>query len=235
MKKLIALLLAVTLCVSLAACGGAKNPDQEYVLALMEKGDYDMAIRVLENLRDQAGGSPKEEPETTEPTAAPTAAPLVLSEMQQQVLDAVNRFLEETGNTWMEQYEQGIGQAPRPVTVTHGASYVLEKWEGFDYVECLLIRLEMDVLYYDEDGNGGVTDVMYIAIDAKTGTIYNATMPQKADGEKPIYDTEAALLRHILGSYASYILYNTEYVWSSAGKLTVLSQEEIQGINKARQ
>ena len=53
MKKWIALLLAVAVCASLAACGGTGNPDHDYVLALMEKGDYDMAIKVLENLRGE--------------------------------------------------------------------------------------------------------------------------------------------------------------------------------------
>lgn len=43
MKKLTALLLVLFLCLSLAACGNTGNPDHDYILHLLEQGDYDMA------------------------------------------------------------------------------------------------------------------------------------------------------------------------------------------------
>ena len=51
MKKMIALLLAFSLCLSLTACGTG-NDDHDYILSLLEKGEYDMAIHVIEGLKD---------------------------------------------------------------------------------------------------------------------------------------------------------------------------------------
>lgn len=59
MKRLTALLLVVCLCLSLAACGGSGNPDHDYVLHLLEQGEYDMAIHVIEGLRDKSPAAPQ--------------------------------------------------------------------------------------------------------------------------------------------------------------------------------
>ena len=41
MKKILAMLLALTLMASLAACGGSRtgNQEQDYILSLLEEGD----------------------------------------------------------------------------------------------------------------------------------------------------------------------------------------------------
>lgn len=52
MKKTISLLLVLTLCFGLAACGGTGNETHDYILRLLESGEYDMAIYVIEGLRD---------------------------------------------------------------------------------------------------------------------------------------------------------------------------------------
>ncbi len=57
MKKLISLILALLLCVSTVGCGKT-NEDHEYILHLLEQEEYDMAIRVIEALRDEKGGAP---------------------------------------------------------------------------------------------------------------------------------------------------------------------------------
>ena len=66
MKKLTALILTVCLCLSLAACGGSGtgNPDHDYILHLLEQGDYDMAIRVIEGLRDKNPNAPQQSQQT---------------------------------------------------------------------------------------------------------------------------------------------------------------------------
>ena len=58
MKKILAMLLTLALMASLAACGGSRtgNQEQDYILSLLEEGDYDTAIRVLEVLRDRDAG-----------------------------------------------------------------------------------------------------------------------------------------------------------------------------------
>lgn len=52
MKKVISLLLVLSLCFSLAACGGTGNETHDYILHLLENEEYDMAIYVIEGLRD---------------------------------------------------------------------------------------------------------------------------------------------------------------------------------------
>ena len=58
MKKIIGIFLVLTMCLSLCACGGTGNADHDYILKLLEQEDYDMAIYVIEGLRDgRAAGS----------------------------------------------------------------------------------------------------------------------------------------------------------------------------------
>ena len=52
MKKILAILLVISLCLSLAACGGTGNETYDYILQLLKNEDYDMAIHVIEGLRD---------------------------------------------------------------------------------------------------------------------------------------------------------------------------------------
>jgi len=57
MKKLLAALLILALCLSLCACGGTGNKDHDYILSLLEEGRYDMAIYIIEGLRDGISGN----------------------------------------------------------------------------------------------------------------------------------------------------------------------------------
>ena len=51
MRRTIAFLTALILCLSFAACGGTGNKDHDYILHLLEQGEYDMAIHVIEGLK----------------------------------------------------------------------------------------------------------------------------------------------------------------------------------------
>lgn len=52
MKKTLSLLLALALCLTLTACSsGTGNTDYDYILSLLDRGEYDMAIQVIEMLR----------------------------------------------------------------------------------------------------------------------------------------------------------------------------------------
>lgn len=54
MKKVISILLVLALCLSMVACGKSRtgNESYDYILYLLEQGNYDMAIHVIEGLRD---------------------------------------------------------------------------------------------------------------------------------------------------------------------------------------
>ena len=60
MKKTISLLLALVLCFMLAACGssGTGNEDYDYIISLLDRGEYDMAIQVIEMLRTDSAAVP---------------------------------------------------------------------------------------------------------------------------------------------------------------------------------
>ena len=51
MRRTIAFLTALILCLSFAACGGTGNETHDYILHLLENGEYDMAIHVIEGLK----------------------------------------------------------------------------------------------------------------------------------------------------------------------------------------
>ncbi len=57
MKKLLSILIILALCLSLCACGGTGSKDFDYIVSLLEEGRYDMAIHVIEGLRDGADSS----------------------------------------------------------------------------------------------------------------------------------------------------------------------------------
>lgn len=57
MKKLFSLLIIFVLLFSLCACGSTGNKDYDYIIALLEEGNYDMAIHVIEGLRGSVDNS----------------------------------------------------------------------------------------------------------------------------------------------------------------------------------
>ena len=75
MKKIISVALVLVMCFSLCACGGTGNEAYDYIISLLDKGEYDMAIHVIEGMRDsistsqqpdqqhedQGGGAPGED------------------------------------------------------------------------------------------------------------------------------------------------------------------------------
>ena len=73
MKKAISLLLALVLCITLAACGsGTGNEDYDYIISLLDRGEYDMAIQVIEMLRTGSAAVP---PQAELPAAVPDSPP----------------------------------------------------------------------------------------------------------------------------------------------------------------
>ncbi|MGN1249488.1 MAG: hypothetical protein ACI4XW_05355, partial [Candidatus Spyradocola sp.] len=63
MKKTLFLLVALALCLTLTACSsGTGNADYDYILSLLDRGEYDMAIQVIEMLRTD--NAPAEAPQS---------------------------------------------------------------------------------------------------------------------------------------------------------------------------
>ena len=156
-----------------------------------------------------------------------------LSDREQLAVDTVNRYMTEKGNEMVATYEEAIGQEARDVTVTHVLDYVLENWEMYDYVHCLMIRLAMDAVIFDENGNGGVYDHMCIVLDMETGEIYDLTMPVQSNGEVPIYDTVDTLMPVLANAFDSAIVFDESIVWSSAAQQDAFTAKELKNINKA--
>ena len=61
MKKVISLLLVLMLCSAFAACSrnvSTGNSDYDYIISLLDRGEYDMAIQVIEMLRSNSSEEP---------------------------------------------------------------------------------------------------------------------------------------------------------------------------------
>lgn len=165
MQKSILLLFAVTLCASLTACGGTGNPDHDYVLTLMEKGDYDMAITVLENLKAQSGtvtaADPTPAPDLPEET--PESASALTSE-QLLVADTVRQFMADKGDAMIKGFEAAIGQAAREPVVIGAIEYMLGNCDSNGSTShCMLIAMEADIAV-----EGGVNDNLQFLPDMDT-------------------------------------------------------------------
>jgi len=235
MKRTLALFLAAALCLSLAACGGAKNPDHEYVLSLMERGDYDMAISVLEDLRDRANGgaAPAATEESTEEsteaaaseTTATTEAPQPdVTGQVQTAITLVNRFMDEKGNALVEAYENVTAAKARAISVSHAMEYRLGNWDGFT-VHFMLVCLDADLC------TDGIYDRVYLLMDMDTGNIYDSTMLHDNIPD-PAATMEDVCLR-ATSAYMSYVMFAQDFLWADMEIREELSAADIAAINEA--
>lgn len=231
MKRITTLLLAVSLCLSLVACGSTRDPDQDYVLALMEKGDYAMAIKVLENLQNQADNSTdKATTEATEaiPTAKTTEPPM--SEQQMMVLETVNRFMEEKGNDLVAEYESVTCSMARKPVISHAMEYRLGNWDGFP-VHFLLIYLDADIAYTDPQGIGVGNDNIQVLLDLDSGILYDSTMiPMELPSSAA--NIEEVCLR-AASAYHAYVIYNAGQLWTDSEIREELTDADLAAINAA--
>ena len=249
MKKIICLLTAAALCLSLGACGGGRNKEHEYILSLLEQGEYDKAIQVIEILRDGEEGTkpqpvqtaateapavdaPATEPSATQTPPSPTV-PLStgLTERQKLAADTVKAFLESKGDAAVKEFEEVTGSKARPVTVTHAMEYRVGNWDGKGTnAHCMLIWLDMDVAC-----DGGVNDNVQILLDMDTGKCYNSLDIDwsliDACGGMPTNKEELNTIA--LGSYHSYVSYGAEFLCADMEIREELTQEELAAINEA--
>ena len=247
MKKWIALLLAVAVCASLAACGGTGNPDHDYVLSLMEKGDYAMAIKVLENLQTQSGTpietaaatetAAEEEvtEEVVETEATTEAAKSVCSftSVEQRVIDTVNQFMSDKGNTLQQAFRDIICQEPSPLTVTHAMEYRLGNCDGNGSVShCLLIYLSGEIA-----GDWGSNDNLQLLLDMDTQKLYDSVdvdwdLISACDG-MPTNEEEFNVIA--LNSYHTFVGDGAELLMADMEIREPLSEDVVAAINEVLQ
>ena len=244
MKKLLCLLTVAVLCLSLGACGGGKNKEHEYILSLLEQGEYDKAIQVIEILRDGEEGT-KPQPVQTAATEAPATEPSAtqtppsptgplstgLTERQKLAADTVKAFLESKGDAAVKEFEEVTGSKARPVTVTHAMEYRIGNWDGKGTnAHCMLTWLDMDVAC-----DGGVDDSVRILLDMDTGKCYNSMDLDwsliDACGGTPTNKEEFNTIA--LNSYHSYVAYGNEFIGADMEIREELTHEELAAINEA--
>ena len=247
MRKILSFCIAAALCLSLGACGSAKNSDHDYILSLLERGEYDKAIRVIEMLRDGAEGVQTQSAQTvaTEATVPQTAAadtaatqtaamegPVAgATDREKLAADTVKTFLENTGDAAIKQYEDVIAKKARPTTVTHAMEYRLGNWDGKGTnAHCMLIWLSADVVW-----DNSAYDSVQILLDMDTGEIYDSlnadwNLLDACDGDptnKEEFNTIA------LNAYLSYVLYGAEQMWTEWEIREEFSDSELAAINEA--
>ena len=161
MRKILSFCIAAALCLSLGACGSAKNSDHDYILSLLERGEYDKAIRVIEILRDGAEGTQTQSAQT----AAMEGPVAGATDREKLAADTVKAFLKNTGDAAIRKYEDVVGEKARPTMVTHAMEYRLGNWDGKGTnAHCMLIWLSADVAW-----DNSAYDSVQILLDMDTG------------------------------------------------------------------
>ena len=75
MKKGFLLLLALILCLApIAYADGTGNVDYDYIISLLDRGEYDLAIQVIEMLRANNSSQPGGDQEAPEASETDTTA-----------------------------------------------------------------------------------------------------------------------------------------------------------------
>ena len=247
MRKILSFCIAAALCLSLGACGSAKNSDHDYILSLLERGEYDKAIRVIEMLRDGAEGVQTQSAQTvateaavTQTAAADTAATQTAAmegpvagatDREKLAADTVKTFLENTGDAAIKQYEDVIAQKARPTMVTHAMEYRLGNWDGKGTnAHCMLIWLSADVVW-----DNSAYDSVQILLDMDTGKNYDSLNADwnliDACGGDPTNKEEFNTIA--LNAYHSYVLYGEEQMWTEWEIREEFSDSELAAINEA--
>lgn len=225
MKKILTIVLVLLLCLSITACAGKSNTEHEYILSLLEKGDYDMAILVIEGIRDRELGTRTDSAKVetapteavTEATTAPTEA--VLSGPSGLVYEAVSRFLAEKDADLM---------VALPLTVTGALEYRLGNYDNNgNNAHGILVNIQTMVFY----GNG-TNDQLQLAMDLDSGKIYNsAQIDESLLGSDP--RSADALFNNLVSSYFSRINYGDSILWCDSEIIEVLSQSDLDAVNEA--
>jgi len=235
MKSLIASVLVFLFCLYMSSCGGTDtvstgNADHDYVIALMEKGDYAMAIQVLEHLQEQSGEPGL--PEATESPAeqlevTPEPAP-ALSELQQLAVDTVAAFMAEKGEAMIQGFERETAGKAREPRVVNVMEYHLADYDGQGGVaHCLMIALEADIFVGD-----GFDDSLRLLVDLDSGAVYNSVELDEDILNRGEPANREELNTFLLNGYFSHLIFG-EGVWASIELREEFSEADLAAINEA--
>ena len=230
--KILRILVVLLLCLALAGCGTKLTPEEEYLLTLVQEGNYDMAIQVIENIRLREGGATPAVTAATEvpvETTVETEPPM--TERAQLALDTVNRFLEEEGYALMQAFEDTSCKNSGNPQVIHAMEYRLGNCDGNgSSSHLLLVNLQMNVAY-----DNGIFDNLQLVLDLDTQTFYNSSRFDEAmvlacDG---IPTNEEEFNMFAVGSYWSFLTMGNDFLMCDAEICEVLTEAEIAAINSA--
>ncbi len=235
MKKILCILLSILFCLSLCACGSKKNPDHEYIVTLLEKGEYDMAIDLIEHLKARDGGAVQSVPAPAEqPVEAPvqTAAPApVISELADLAIKAVNDFMDGKGGEMSKKYMEVSGSKENPIQVSHAMEYTLPNFDGNRNVAHLLLINLNGWFTYDN----GTYDSLQLALDLDSGLLLD-TSSVDWDMLVSLHGNFTELRQFqmtAISGYFSYLTHNNEFVWAEFEMINELSGSELAAINEA--
>jgi len=244
MKRAVLFFLTLALLLSMTACGGKQstgNPDHDYVIALMEEGDYAMAITVLEHLMEENGDTPhpKEDtdipanedpgPASEEPTPAEPVVPADDTGLRQLAINTVQQFMADKGDAMVKGFKEHSGSPGREPVVINAMEYRLDNCDGNgNNAHCLLIAIEADI--YD---GSGFADRLQLLLDMDTQTVYNSAEIDWELLSRGEYQNEEEFNTFLLNGYTSYLLYGGEPLWSEMEFRQELTEDDIAAINEA--
>ena len=234
MKKFLILLLTFALMLSLCACGSKGNPDHEYIVSLLEKGEYDMAIELIEHLKERENGSTQPadnniEPPTEAPAESSTPVSTGLSGIDEaQVLDLVKLFMKEQGDDLQKMYKKNFGNKPVPISLLNATEYFLEDADGQGSpAHFILMNIGGSFAHSDHS-----FDAIQVAYDIDRGTfISSANIDWNCIGSGDISTVEQ-FHNAIVNAYYSYLSYGSEIMWTEWETIQNLDAEAINRINE---
>ena len=238
MKKVFITILCLLLCFALCGCGSKGNPDHEYILTLLEKGEYDMAIEIIQHLKERENGgvsqpqpsestSPTVETPAQAPAQLPAEAPTPVGDVDEQVVDLVKRFMEEQGKEQMALYEQLTGGKAEAVSVLHALKYQLSDVDGKkNDVSYLMVDLGGSFAY-----DNAVFDSIQIVYDSQRDILVSsANIDWNLIGSGEVTSPEQ--FQHIAAnSYRSYLDGTNQVLWTELEEIAQYSSEQIGSIN----
>lgn len=246
MKKRLAILLLLVVCLLLTACGQKENPEHAYIMSLLEEGEYDMAIHVIEGIRDKETGSVAEisstqtdeisdaAPETPEPERSQEETAPAESSLMQLAETALTSFMEEKGKAMSESYAQTTAMVPKQPIVIQGTEYLLGNFDGFQ-VHFLLLWLEMGVEWTNETGMQMMDENLCLLIDLDTGITVDTTMIEDSFfatlGDS--CDTIEQVRILCLNAYHSSNINGESQIWSDAEIRKELTADQLASLTDA--
>ena len=234
MKKVLSIIIVLALCLSLCACGSKGNPDHEYIVTLLEKGEYDMAIELIKHLKERDGGAVQSVPSATEQPDAPvqTTAPApVYSELANLTIKTVNDFMAGKGGEMARKHMEMSGEKENPIQVSHATEYTMPNYDDNNSVAHYLMINLNGWFHYDDCG----FDSIQLVLDLDSGLLLDISdidwdflISLNYQFSEPIYFQMTAA-----SCYNSYLCGYNEGVWSERETINELSAGELAAINAA--